>query len=81
MSVNIPVIAEKTFNVLKGLGFGVDSFSADGKQVIDPTEATRFVVTEPNILVRIDPATTTLVLNTSEDLSEHKVRTMLKDIK
>ena len=80
MSVNIPVIAEKTFNVLKGLGFGVDSFSADGKQVIDPTEATRFVVTEPNILVRIDPATTTLVLNTSEDLSEHKVRTMLKDI-
>ena len=80
MSINIPVIAEKTFNILKGFGFGVDSFSADGKQVIDPAEATRFVVTEPNILVRLDPATTTMVLNTSEDLSEHKIRSMLKDI-
>jgi hypothetical protein len=80
MSVNIPVISEKTFNILKGFGFGVDSFSADGKQVIDPTDATRFVVSEPNILVRLDSATSTLVLNTSEDLSEHKVRTMLKDL-
>ena len=80
MSINIPVIAEKTFNILKGFGFGVDSFSADGKQVIDPTDATRFVVSEPNILVRLDSATSTLVLNTSEDLSEHKVRKMLKDV-
>lgn len=80
MSINIPVISEKTFNILKGFGFGVDSFSADGKQVIDPTDATRFVVSEPNILVRLDSATSTLVLNTSEDLSEHKVRTMLKDL-
>ena len=80
MSINIPVIAEKTFNILKGFGFGVDSFSADGKQVIDPTDATRFVVSEPNILVRLDSASSTLVLNTSEDLSEHKVRKMLKDV-
>jgi len=80
MSVNIAATAEKVFNILKGFGFGVDSFSADGKQVIDPTRATRFVVTDPNILVRIDYQTETVILNTSEDLADHKVRTMLKDI-
>ncbi len=71
MSINIPVIAEKTFNILKGFGFGVDSFSADGKQVIDPTDATRFVVSEPNILVRLDSATSTLP-TTSELKRLHK---------
>lgn len=80
MSVNIPSIAEKVFNVLKGFGFGVDSFDAAGEQVIDPTTATRFVVSEPNILVRLDTSTETIVLNTSEDLSDHKVRKMLKNI-
>lgn len=80
MSVNISSIAEKVFNVLKGFGYGIDSFDMNGKQVVDPTEATRFVVSDPNILVRLDPSTETLVLNTSEDLSDHKVRSMLKNI-
>ena len=78
MSVNISSIAEKTFNILKGFGFPVDSYDLEGKQVVDPTEATRFVISEPNILVRLDPTTETLVLNTSEDLADHKVRKMLK---
>lgn len=80
MSVNISSVAEKVFSVLKGFGFGVDSFDLSGKQVVDPTEATRFVVSEPNILVRLDPSTETLILNTSEDLGDHKVRKMLKNI-
>lgn len=80
MSVNISSIAEKVFSVLKGFGYGVDSFDLSGKQVIDPTEATRFVVNKPNILVRLDPTTETLILNTSEDLGDHKVRKMLKNI-
>lgn len=80
MSVNISSVAEKVFNLLKGFGFGIDSFDVGGKQVVDPGEASRFVVSEPNILVRIDPTTETIVLNTSEDLSEHKVRSMLKNL-
>lgn len=80
MSVNISSIAEKTFNILKGFGFPVDSYDLQGKQVVDPTEATRFVISDPNILVRLDPTTETLVLNTSEDLADHKVRKMLKNL-
>lgn len=80
MSVNIPSVAEKVFNIIKGFGFGANSYSADGEQVIDPTKATRFVVAEPNLLVRIDTATSTIVLNTSVDLSDHKIRTMLKNV-
>lgn len=80
MSVNISSIAEKVFNVLKGFGYGVNSYDVSGKQVVDPADATRFVVNDPNILVRLDPSTETIVLNTSEDLSNHKVRTMIKNI-
>jgi len=80
MSVNISSIAEKTFNILKGFGYGIDSYDLQGKQVVDPSEATRFVISEPNILVRLDPTTETLVLNTSEDLADHKLRSMLKNL-
>ena len=55
------------------MGFA-DSYDLEGKQVVDPTEATRFVISDPNILVRLDPTTETLVLNTSEDLADLKVR-------
>ena len=80
MSVNISAVSEKVFNVLKGLGLKVDSFDVGGKQVIDPADATRFVVGDPNILVRLDKSTETIILNTSEDLADHKVRKMLKNI-
>jgi len=80
MSINIDLIAEKVFNILKGFGYAVNSYDVNGKQVVDPVEATRFVVNEPNILVRLDQTNETLVLNTSEDLSEHDVRQMLKNL-
>ena len=80
MSINIESVAEQVFNILKGFGYAVNSYGVDGKQVVNPTEATRFVVNKPNILVRIDKNTDTLSLNTSEDLSDHKIRKMLKNL-
>lgn len=80
MSINIESVAEQVFNILKGFGYAVNSYGVDGKQVVDPTEATRFVVNKPNVLVRLDKSTDTLSLNTSEDLSDHKIRKMLKNL-
>ncbi len=80
MAVDIASVAEKAFNILKGHGYTVQSYDKEGKLQIDPREATRFAVDKPNILVRIDVGTETLSLSTSEDLSEHPVRKMLKNL-
>lgn len=80
MAVNLEQISEKVFNLLKGFGFDVQSFDKKGKLSIDPQQSTRFVVEDPNVLVRIDRSTDTIILNTSNDLSEHKIRNMLKEL-
>jgi hypothetical protein len=80
MSINIETVAEKTFNILKGYGYEIRSFNKEGEQVINPKEATRFAVAEPNLLARIDVKEKTLMLATSADLSESPIRGMLKEL-
>lgn len=80
MAINKEQIAEKIFNLLKGFGFKIQSFTTEGKLSIDPSTATRFVVEEPNILVRLDFTEDTIVLKTSEDLADHGIRKQLKDL-
>jgi len=80
MAINKEQISEKIFTLLKGFGFEIQSFDKDGKISIDPSQATRFVVEDPNVLVRLDSNNNTIVLNTSEDLAEHNLRKMLKDL-
>jgi hypothetical protein len=80
MAINKKQVSEKIYTLLKGHGFTVQSYDAEGKLTIDPTEATRFVVDKPNLLVRLDLSSETIVLNTSEDLAEHDIRKMLKNL-
>lgn len=80
MAVNTKKLAEKIFNLLKGHGYAVQSYDAQGKLVVDPQEATRFLVDSPNILVRLDLNNLQVSLATSEDLSEDPLRTQLKKI-
>lgn len=80
MAINKEQIAEKIFNLLKGFGFTIKSFTTEGKLSIDPSTATRFVVENPNVLVRLDLNDDTVVLKTSEDLAEHDLRTQLKNL-
>lgn len=80
MAININTVSEKLFNILKGFGYEIKSFNKEGKLVINPQEATRFAVAEPNLLARIDVNDKTLVLATSNDLSESPVRNMVKDL-
>jgi len=81
MSINIGSVAERTFNLLKGFGFAVQSFDLGGKIVVDPREATRFAVDKPNVLVRLDQSDDSLTLNTSEDLSDPTMRKLHKMLK
>ena len=79
--MNIKLVAEKTFNLLKGFGYEVSSYNKQGDLVIDPMEATRFAVESPNILVRIDPLDKHLSLKTgTPGEAIEKIRPMLKEL-
>lgn len=79
--MNIKLVAEKTFNLLKGFGYEVSSYNREGDLVIDPMEATRFAVESPNILVRIDPLDKHLSLKTgTPGEAIEKIRPMLKEL-
>ena len=80
MAVNTQKLAEKIFNLLKGYGYAVKSYDAEGKLVVNPQEATRFLVDDPNVLVRLDLNNMQVSLATSEDLSNDPLRTQLKKI-
>ena len=79
--MHIEKVAERAYNLLKGFGFIIQSHNLQGEIVVDPSEATRFMIDEPNILVRLDPSDNTLTLNTSEDLSDPQLRTLHKMLK
>jgi hypothetical protein len=80
MAINIQNVAEKIFNLLKGYGYQVKSYDKNGNLVVNPQEATRFLVNDPNILVRINVRNMTISLATSEDLSDHPLRKQLKNL-
>ena len=80
MAVNIDVVAEKVFNLLAGSGYEISSLNSEGEKVIDPVEASRFVVNQPNILVRLDKATETLSMGVREDYDNDTLRDGLKHL-
>ena len=80
MAIDTNVLAEKIFNILKGFGYAVKNYDKQGKLVVNPQEATRFSVSDPNLLVRLDLNYDLISLATSEDLSEHPIRKMLQKL-
>ena len=80
MAINYSHVSEKVFNLIKGYGFDLQSFNKEGELVIDPQQATRFVVENPNILVRLDINEKQLSLQTSDKELDEKLRNSLKEI-
>ena len=58
----------------------VKSYDREGNLTLDASEATRFAVPDPNILVRYDQDTQTVQLKTSSDVDDDVTRTMLKNL-
>jgi len=79
MAINYSSVAERVFNLLTGLGYNVKGYNTEGKLVIDPTEAERILVDDPNILIRLDRQNEELKLSVGSEVDD-KVRLQLKDI-
>lgn len=80
MAVNVEVVAEKVFNLLAGNGYDISNLNSKGEKVIDPQDATRFVVVNPNILVRLDKATETLSMGVRETFEDDDLREAFKSL-
>ena len=80
MAVNIEIVAEKVFNLLAGNGYDISNLNSKGEKVVDPQEATRFVVIDPNILVRLDKATETLSMGVRETFDDDGLRGAFKHL-
>ena len=78
--IDATLVGEKIFNILKGQGFMVKSYDREGNLTLDASQATRFAVPEPNVLVRYDQDTQTVQLKTSSDVDDEVTRTMLKNL-
>ena len=80
MAVNVEVVAEKVFNLLAGNGYDISNLDSKGEKVIDPQDATRFVVVNPNILVRLDKATETLSMGVRDTFDDDDLREAFKSL-
>lgn len=78
--INNELVSEKIYNILKGHGLQVSSYDDQGKVVIDPLEATRFAVTNPNILVRFDREEGLINLSANKNSQIDRVREDLQKL-
>lgn len=79
--VNVNTLAEKIFSLLKGNKFPVKMFTVDGVETVDPTDARRFFVPEPGMMVTIDEEQEEVELNKSSIATLDETRTLQKHLK
>ena len=70
MAISIKTVADKTYNLLKGYGFQIDTFNKVGEVVGDPADAIRFFVEEPNLLVTLNVPDEEIRLSISKNTEE-----------
>ena len=78
--IDATLVGEKIFNILKGQGFMVKSYDREGNLTLDASQATRFAVPEPNLLVRYDQDSQTVGLKSGAEVDDEVTRTMLKNL-
>ena len=81
MAISIETVADKTYNLLKGYGFKIDTFNKVGEVVGDPAEAIRFFVEDPNLLVTLNVPDEEVRLSISKNTEQtDKLRKQLENL-
>ena len=81
MAISINTVADKIYGLLKGYNFSVDTFDKNGEVVGNPSDAVRFYVEDPNLLVTINTKTDEIGLSVSENTDQtDKLRTQLTNL-
>jgi hemerythrin-like domain-containing protein len=70
MAISVKTVADKVYNLLKGMGYKTDVFNKEGESVGDPAEAIRFFVEDPNLLVTLNVPSEEIKFSVSENTDE-----------
>lgn len=83
MAINIESISEEIFKILKGNGHQLQLFTSDGTKTVDPSEATRFYITDRKIMINVssDDDKTSVEINISPSTEVKSIRGMLDSIR
>jgi len=72
MAVDLTTIGENVFNILKGFGYTIRMYDEEGSKVINPGKATRFFVTDNNIIVHSSTEEIKIHLGKEVEFSDFK---------
>ena len=70
MAISVKTVADKVYNLLKGMGYKTDVFNKEGETVGDPADAIRFYVDDPNLLVTLNVPSEEIKFSVSENTDE-----------
>lgn len=79
--INFDRVSNKIFKILKGHGYQVKMFDTAGTETIDPDEARRFYVDEPNMMVTLDEAEEEMTLNKNDNIHLSVYESVLQRLK
>ena len=54
MAVNIDSVSTQLFKIIKGNGYAVQLFTAEGKSSVDPEEARRYYIGDEKIMINLE---------------------------
>jgi predicted acetyltransferase len=78
--VDLKVLSEKIFSLLKGNGFKIKIFDEDGAETTDPTQGRRFFVLKPNVMVTVNEESSTVEFSKGADVGD-EILTVQKGIR
>lgn len=74
-------LADKVFGLLKGHEYQIKMFTSDGNETVDPSEARRFFIVDPGMMVTIDDENEELELNQSNSATLDDTKDMQERLK
>lgn len=74
-------VSSKVFGILKGHGLAIKLFTIDGSETVDPEEARRFFVKEPNMMITVNDADEDIRLNKHSQVELAQIKSILKQLR
>lgn len=79
--INIGRVSTKIFKLLKGHGYAVKMYGEDGMDSIDPEEARRFYVDDPNLMITLDEENGEIIFNKNSNVALFVYESALQQVK
>ena len=74
-------ISAKVFGILKGHGLSIKLYTVSGSETVDPEEARRFFIMEPNMMVTVNDTDEEIRMNKHSEVELAQIKPVLKQLR